>query len=462
MAVNRLPLAMVVSALFVLPMMAPLASADGMMHYYSDVYDDWNLSAEETQYGMINFVNGQERFMLAIRIDDDSLRLASRAVWMFALPADASTVHVSLMPSVTELEGEDLGETASKELCSNLLLGYGTQLYPIIMLPLIGSTDHNSLLYGSRTPEDVEVSQHVESYGLTVEVVSTENADALDAYLEDCGLYLDSLSYSLITEYVGDEYSFVVSWISDVDQFLIEATPQYDHISESSYYELGLLSTFPTDRIFYPMRLTSVYGSAVVPMLLQVIGCVEPDDDAFDYDGLDIALEYKVEDNYYVSAQLSPFFTSDQLSDAPDGYAYVVRDLRYTEVVITVPSDQLKADLWMVSTSASAANLQSWVLDNGLATAIMIVLALSATSGIIAGALVFAPYRPILWKFGALGLANVLTIIGLWLVARKVEFERTFTKSEIPVLNSPYRSDFLVVYTFAFFVSMSFVLLLLW
>lgn len=459
---SRLPIVVVV-ALFALPFAMPFASADGMMHYYSSVYDDWNLSAEETQYGMINYVDGEERFMLTIRVDSDSLEVADRAVWMFAIPADSNAIDIDLMPAVTELNGETVGDLARKELCSNLLLGYGTQLYPILMLPLFGTMDSPLVLSGGYRDSmggGVEVTQHVESSGLTAEVVSTAYADAFESYLQDRELYLDDATDSLIAEYIGQNYSFIVSWISDMDQFRDEGVLQYDRSTESYYYELGLYSVFPTDRIFYPMRLTSIYGETVVPMMLQILGHVEPDASAFDYRELDIAVRHSVDNHYYVQSGLSEFFASDEQTIDPSGD--VMLDVEYTEVVIMAPSERLEADLWMVPSSSAALDVQQWIRDNGFIAATMIIIGLSAMTGVIAGAVVFAHHRPVLWKFAALGLANLLTIVGLWLVARKLEVETTMTRSESPIPSVSYRSDFLFMYTFVFITSISCVLFTLW
>ncbi len=452
---------MAVAAIFAFPTMVPLASADGMTHVYDDVYDDWSLSAEETQYGLINHVDGYERMLLAIKVDRDTLESADQAVWIFTVPGDADLVSVDLMPAVSEIHGEPYSDLARRELCSNLLLGYGTQLYPAIMLPLTSLADPMLMSFGDSKGDwsNVDVASHVESRGMTVEVVSTQNADALEAYLLDLGLALDEQSYSLVSGYVGEDYSFIVSWISDVEQFRSEVPVQYDGDSGGYYYELGLFARFPTDRVFYPLKLTSVYGDATVPMLLQVLGFVEPDDDAADYGPLRMDIAHKVAEHYHVSPQLSPFFTAS--GDTWGDYTYIY-DVEYTEVVITARSDLLEEDLWMVPASSATLGLQSWVLDNGLMAAVLVVAGLSSMSGVVAGALVFAPHRPVLWKFAILGLANALTVVGLWFVAAKMEVERTMTRSEVPVPAKPYRLDFLVVYSFVFVVSISVVLMAFW
>ncbi|MEW5748082.1 MAG: hypothetical protein AB1793_04760 [Candidatus Thermoplasmatota archaeon] len=459
---RKLVIATVAFAMLAFPMTTPLASADGMTHVYDDVYDDWSLSAEETQYGMINLVGGSERLLLAIRVDSDTLASADQAVWIFTVPGDPDQIEVDLMPAVREISGEPFSHTARREFCENLVMGYGTQLYPVAALLLTPSVSP-SLLLGDDSKDygpGVEVSTHIESRGMTMEVVSAQYADALEAYLLGLGLELDEGSASLIGEYVGDEYAFVVSWISDVEQFSLDVPMQYDRSTGEFYYELGLFAEFPTDRVFYPLRLTSVYGERVVPMLLQVLGFVQTDAGAADYGPLDIAVEHKVSRYYSISPELSPFFTADGNSTV-DEYMFL-QNFRYTEVVIKAPSELLEADLWMVPASSTSLDVQLWVTENGFLASLMVVLGLSSLAGVVSGALVFAPHRPVLWKFAVLGLANVLTVVGLWFAARTLEVERTMTRPEVPVPASPYRADFLFVYSFVFLASVTMVLMAFW
>ncbi len=130
--------------------------------------------------------------------------------------------------------------------------------------------------------------------------------------------------------------------------------------------------------------------------------------------------------------------------------------------VVAIPSNQLEADLWMVQSPSSASlYVQEWIYDNGSVAAVIVVIVLSAMTGMIAW-IVFGGHRPILCEFAVLGLACILTIFGLWLVAKKLEIERTMTRAEIPLSSKPYRSDFLFVYTFVFVISISSVLFVLW
>ncbi|UCE45668.1 MAG: hypothetical protein JSU93_01950, partial [Methanobacteriota archaeon] len=350
MELMRLSLAIAIAAFLPFPMISCVA-ADGMMMVYThDPYEDWDLSVEETQYGMINHVNGEERFILAIRVNSKTLEEAAGAVWMFAVPAQPESVNINLMPTISELNGEKVSDLAKEELCSNLILGYGTQLYPVLMVPLLGNSNSPVTLsdgsrfagFGDSSADFVEVAKHVEAQGLTMEVVSTEYAEALDSYLQDRNMRLGNASYSLVEEYIGQDYCFVISWISDADEFLAEANIQYDRSTGSSYFEIGLFTRFPTDRIFYPLRLTSIYGETIVPMLLQVLGYVEPDEAGLSTGRLDAKVEHKVDSSYYVSPDQSEFF--EGMGFAIDPYGERLRDVEYTDIVITVPSNQLEAD----------------------------------------------------------------------------------------------------------------------
>ncbi len=350
-----------------------------------------------------------------------------------------------------------MADLAAREFCSNMLMGYGTQLYPMLMLPFLAVSYSDDL---GRTDGSggVDVASHLESRGLTMEVLSTQYASALAAYLEERNLELGDDSYQVIEEYIGQDYAFVASWISNVTQFMSETEMQYDPSSELLYYEFGFFVEFPTERMYYPLRLTSVYGDTVVPMLLQIIGHVEPDGSEFEYGQIDMSVQHMRDSSYYVGDDLASFFTHD---GNPTSAGFYLTDVEYTQIVITAPSKDLAADLWMVPASSAKLAAQEWVIDYGFLAALWTVAAMSALTGLIAGALVFAPYKPILWMFAALGLANVMTIVGLWLACRKLEVELTMTRSAVPV-PSVARREFLFVYSFIFAISVSIVLFVFW
>ena len=57
--------------------------------------------------------------------------------------------------------------------------------------------------------------------GLTSELITAKHDVALYTYLANKGLELPVESMAVIEGYIGQEYSFVVSWISDVEEFIV-------------------------------------------------------------------------------------------------------------------------------------------------------------------------------------------------------------------------------------------------
>jgi hypothetical protein len=196
-------------------------------------------------------------------------------------------------------------------------------------------------------------------------------------------------------------------------------------------------------------------------MRLQIVGHVEPDEDEDDYGALRITVNHKIQEQYTFARDMYQFFT-DGYTDETERL-WTIYDLEYTEMTVTVQSTELDADLWMVPASSATLDLQLWVLDNSFLAAALTIIGLSVMTSVVTGVCVFSGYRPVLWKFAALGLANVLTIFGLWAVVRYLEVERTFVRSPaVAISASPYRTDFVVLYTFMFLVVLSAVLMVFW
>lgn len=91
-----------------------------------------------------------------------------------------------------------------------------SQIYPMILL---GSTTSGGTLTFGKEIEEITVHGHIEEMGLTTELITTKDVDALSNYLVNKGLNLPSKSKDIINEYIGKKYSFVVSWISDIEKF---------------------------------------------------------------------------------------------------------------------------------------------------------------------------------------------------------------------------------------------------
>lgn len=103
---------------------------------------------------------------------------------------------------------------------------------------------------------EVRVYEKIESNGVSTEILSADNILPLKNYLAAEGISLTSDYQRLLSEYVDAGYCFAVSKVTN---------PQ-----EKS--TLGLMLEFETDEPFYPLLISSVYGSRVIKMEVFIDG----------------------------------------------------------------------------------------------------------------------------------------------------------------------------------------------
>ncbi|MCX6658379.1 MAG: hypothetical protein NTY62_06820, partial [Euryarchaeota archaeon] len=275
-------LAWVVAIIVTLPALAIPSAGDGMVSVHvPDAYERWGLAKEHTQFGLVNLENGVEQMIVAINVDAYQLRLGDRAVWLFPVPSAPQNVSIEMLPEVPSFQGERLSKMVEDSLGTDLLMVCSSQIYPLVfVLPFLAGTGVTySLLpktgLGDNGVGDngVDVYEHIEKFGMTTEVIGTESNTSLDAYLQGKDLSLPAITAPAIETYIGEDFSFILSWISDTEQFFGNNTPLRGD-DGSLYYSLGVWISFPSEKLFYPLRLTSVYGEDAPPMLLQVVGFV--------------------------------------------------------------------------------------------------------------------------------------------------------------------------------------------
>ncbi|MDY6966145.1 MAG: hypothetical protein SVM80_09305 [Halobacteriota archaeon] len=122
--------------------------------------------------------------------------------------------------------------------------------------------------------EKITIHEHIEKMGLVTELVTAEDGRAFYDYLTDKGLDLPSDSRSVFDGYIGEEYTFVVSWIFDVEKFKEESATE--DMYGRTINTVGVFIKFPTDKIYFPLKPTSVYGSREVPILIYLMSHVTP------------------------------------------------------------------------------------------------------------------------------------------------------------------------------------------
>jgi hypothetical protein len=303
------------------------------------------------------------------------------------------------------LAGHDVKKKLQQTISESLTLMALTQIFPFLPLSIFVS------MGGSRSGdyEDVSVYEHIEKMGLTTELIAAKDGNALNDYLIGKGLDLPPTMNSVLSEYAGKDYSFIASWISDIKQFKEEQLNMADNFGGSgSVNLLGISVIFPTDKIFFPLRTTSVYESQTVPMLVYVMRHVTPE--LYQTIEGSTAVSYFVAEDYNVPSELTVFF--NQKTN--------ISDLKYTKIKINSPSKYLMDDLWMKDVAPTNIALMFWLNKYFLAFGILLFALISCLASLIAGLMVFDENKISKKKFALFGLWNFLTIIGICIAAKRI------------------------------------------
>ena len=433
-------------AIMAMPVVVAPAMADGGMYRYVTADDAWATATERAQFGIINFNAGQEKMILSIQVEAADLSSdVTRTAWIFPIPSDPQDIsldHLALTPRMT---GEPINRLAAKAVSGDPAWAYcvlGSQLYTF---PLVASL----LLYTVMLPmggpggignNSVMNFERMEKHGVTSEVISAESSDALFNYIHGKGIDLPETAKSALAGYIGKNYSLVLSQITNLDIF--RASAQVVNQGGVGVYVMGIEVDFPSKDIFFPLKLTSVYEDAQIPIVVQVLGNVKPIVYPASNSDLRMTVNYSVQERYYITdaqnymqyasyfvspedIQQSKEFFTEQLDAQHLSYDWRPFDtgawmtnIHYTTVTFNGSASALKEDLWMSDAEPLAVAGANIGADYPLLPILMIFVLLSCLSSLITGAWLHRGKRSDL--FVIVGLANVLTLIGVWATYDKI------------------------------------------
>jgi len=441
-------LAWVVAIIVTLPALAIPSAGDGMVSVHvPDAYERWGLAKEHTQFGLVSLENGLEQMIVAINVDAYELRQGDRAVWLFPVPSAPQNISIEMLPEVPSFRGERLSKMVEDSLGTDLLMVCSSQIYPLVfVLPFLAGTGvtYSLLPKTGSGDNEVDVYEHIEKFGMTTEVIGTESNTSLDVYLQGKDLSLPAIAAPAIETYIGDDFSFILSWISDTEQFVGNNTPLRGD-DGSLYYSLGVWISFPSEKLFYPLRLTSVYGEDAPPMLLQVVGFVSQSWGAHSHN-FHAQMTCYVARSIGVNEGLAGFFNTQP----PERGTLVLNNLRFTEIMLTTGANGLSDDLWLDASPPARASLAVFVIDHSWVLALLIFVLSSMLASLLAGVICFRRRHPAKTKFALLGLFNFLTIIGVWFAARHLSVDEKFVNPSDPPAEGESIPSYLAVFTLLF------------
>jgi hypothetical protein len=390
----------IISLLLMIVILLPTVLADGMVVDYYDRH--WHIHNEKQQLAAINYQNGYQDMILSIDINEVK---GEKAVWMFPVPASPEKTVIDIVDEFPQFHGLDIERRAELKIRNMFDDMRLTQLYPILYPrrwyiggPRVLEVADTAL---AKSTGGVIVHEHIEKYGLTTELVSTEDGIILWNYLALKGLELPEESKKVMNDYIGEDYSFVVSWISDKEEYQKEEI-QKNH----PYYgikRIGVKLMFPTDKIYFPLKPTSVYGSKRVPALIYVMGHVTPEL----YPEIEFDSEvkyYTYEGRYY--PELTSFFKTTVYPKGMD----------YTLININPPSKFLTRDLWIEEKAPANVVRTKFIGDHIFGIGIIAFVLSSIMASLFAG-LIFFRKDVSKRRLALFGLWNFLTIIGVIIAA---------------------------------------------
>jgi hypothetical protein len=441
------------------------AFADGAIwRYYNNRLEPLE---ENEQRAAINYQNGIEKLIIDVNFN---IGAADRAVWIFPVPAKPEKVVIDVLTEFPVLYGRDPRAEARNSIGTLLAVSALTQIYPLFLMPFLFWTSYGfAPMASSAVKEDsgVTVYEHIEKQGITTEIITSLSGDALYNYLVGQGLTIERSAIDVFDDYIGKDYSFVVSWVtsSGGTAYQTGSSCSYQSCSYSdsqcpnygwdyngggsciemcdytgsqgcagtphgcycsgtfgcacsgggiaggsayvapSYYtpgrQLGIYVTFPTDRIFFPLMPTSIYGSTKIPVTLYVLDHVTPQ--------LYDSISSYVKSDYYISTYTS---VSNELKSFYGNME--TRNMRYTKIeILDAPAKYFTEDLWLSYGAPLNVGLATMIYgalsQQPLIAGILMVLIISAIAGALAGYILFRNWR----RYALLGLANVFSIIGL-------------------------------------------------
>jgi len=397
----------------------PPVFADGGIVIYDPDMFRWELQDMDQQLCAINYENGFENMLLSVDVSDLH---GEKAVWIFPVPAKPDKTVIDIIKGFPRLWGYDV-KRKTDETISNT--------FSVIRLSQVYTFPFILMWYAGTMPKDIEegitVHEHIEKMGLTTELVTAKDGDAFYNYLTNKDLDLPSDLKSILEDYIGKEYSFVVSWISDVEKFKQESAirDRYGRIINV----VGVSISFPTDRIYFPLKPTSVYGSKRIPILIYVMGHVTPE--LYSEIEKESQVNYFIQQYYDVPNELSSFFNGKK----------EIENLKYTKIKIDAPSRYLTEDLWIKDSAPADVILADFIKRSVWLWGIIFFILSSCLASMFAGIIVFRKDQPSKKKFALFGLWNFLTLIGFAVASIFLR-----TKKLKPELEQQLKSQGIVVW----------------
>ena len=400
-----------ISLLIILSIIS-VAYGDGCVYYYyTHKKDFFHPLTENLQVAVINYNNGMEDMLISIKTKPKG----DGAFWIFPIPAKPEESEIDIIQKFPRISGYEPKSKLGAEIKNSQDLMIYSQIYSLSLVGVFPLGVGGATYTSSEMDRGVSVHQIIEKAGITTQLITCRDGNGLSNYLSEKGLSIPDDLMPIIGDYIGEDYSFVVSWISNPEEYK----------AGLKQGDIALRIRFSTDRIYYPLKLTSIYGDRLIPIYLYIIGRVRPE--LYDSIRESTKTDYFISEEFQVPSELSSFF----------GREGQVSNLKYTKVKIYTRARNLEEDLWFDNYTPIDVLIADLFSPFSPLMSILLFALFSCLASILAGFAIFRGKVPIK-DLITMGLFNFLTLFGVSIAAIKKikiyeteEQERSKTKRDI-------------------------------
>ncbi|MEK6954768.1 MAG: DUF2330 domain-containing protein [Candidatus Micrarchaeota archaeon] len=388
------------AVLLLILLFSGFATADGGA--WIRMPDRWQIHPESQQYAIIDYNDGYERLGLTVEFAASSQ--GTNAIWVVPIPASPTKVDIKLIDGFPIPTGSSISEQSRNIISSAALSAAVWGTFPLA-LPLgflfifrgtlSGASMKADGMYGSSYYDGISIFQRVSLGGVTSDLVATKDPAELERYLSSKGVELAGEYKMILEKYVDKDYSFVVTYISDWQKFQSSKTSSgaYDPYGYGSYgaqypsrgstTPISLRIGFPSEKPYFPLKLTSMYGDRVIPITLYMIGNYKPK--------LYSGIGGGVKADYFRNGNVNNYYRGSAPSNTEEFFrpGRTLSNLDFTKITINEPSINFKDDLWFDSGLPISFGLKKVIADNFWVVLILMMAICSAVASIAAGRVIF-------------------------------------------------------------------------
>ncbi|MDO8625727.1 MAG: hypothetical protein Q7R47_06605, partial [Candidatus Diapherotrites archaeon] len=348
--------------------LASSALADGMI-----VRPDMMPVYQSRQEAFVVHENGTEKLVMMVNLAD-TLATGERAVWIFPVPAKPEDIKINNLKGFPVLAGKDVKRQFTDNM-GGLEAYMAVAAFPpagllFFLIGSVGTVQYqmaDALTSAGYATDRITIYQHIDKFGVATEVVKADTEQRLESYLRARGTNLSPDAKELLDEYMGKDYSFVVSWISDANaaQQAVNPNaapggyyPDYGYPYYGNQNPIGVFISFPSDDIYFPLKPTAYYGDRMLPVTVNVLGFKSP------------SIYQNIRDRTTVSHRFLPTLsrTIDEQKSLEAIFGENIPDsLAYTTIAINTSAKYFTEDIRFADTESAIPHVtnflnQTWIV----------------------------------------------------------------------------------------------------